>query len=118
MPTSPPTTADTVAPVVTMAQGLGHTVLGVAENIAPVAVPFVLAMCAIRWALVKFGVDGSAGLGGMESANAKWAKKNGFGYVHGQYVDRGYGVGGAYDRADDEEYSPANVRRMRKSGEL
>lgn len=51
-----------------LAANVGGQVLHVAETIAPVAVPFVLALGAIRWTLSKFGLSGTASVVGYSGA--------------------------------------------------
>lgn len=47
--------AHPAAQATTLVDQVGNEVLHVAEGIAPIAVPFVLAMVSIRWVLAKFG---------------------------------------------------------------
>jgi hypothetical protein len=46
----------------TLATNVGGQVLTTAETLAPIAVPFILAMTAIGWALNKFGLRKKASL--------------------------------------------------------
>lgn len=49
-----------------LAQDLGARVLDVAVHLAPIAVPFVLALTAIGWAMEKFGLNGRIELAHLE----------------------------------------------------
>jgi hypothetical protein len=73
------------AQAISLADSVGNTVVDVAANLAPVAVPFVLSLVALRWALRKFALDGSAGLerglgpmapapSGAYDAHVRWAE--------------------------------------------
>lgn len=53
---------DPSAAATTLAQSTGTQVLDTAVDVAPIAVPFVLGLAALRWALNKFGVGGKAKL--------------------------------------------------------
>jgi hypothetical protein len=52
------------AQAISLADQVGNAVVDTAANLAPIAVPFVLAMTAIAWVMRKFGLYGSAGLAG------------------------------------------------------
>lgn len=47
-----------MAPIPDLMNNLGGQVLATAQGLAPLAVPFVLAMTAIGWVMHKFGVGG------------------------------------------------------------
>lgn len=59
MAVTPP---DATAVATTLAGNVGGQVIDTAVALAPVAVPFVLAMTAIGWVLRKFGLKKSASL--------------------------------------------------------
>ncbi len=51
-----------------VAVGTGGQVLDFAVGVAPVAVPFVLGLIAVRWGLSKFGLAGRVGFTGVDLA--------------------------------------------------
>jgi hypothetical protein len=53
---------DPTAIATTLATDVGGQVIDTATSLAPVAVPFVLAMTAIAWVLKKFGLKKKASL--------------------------------------------------------
>lgn len=53
---------DPTAIATTLATDVGGQVISTATSLAPVAVPFVLAMTAIGWVLRKFGLKKKASL--------------------------------------------------------
>lgn len=59
---STPTPPDATAISTTLANNVGGQVIDTAVSLAPVAVPFVLAMTAIGWVLRKFGLKKNASL--------------------------------------------------------
>lgn len=56
------TTPDATSIATTLAGNVGDQVIDTAVSLAPVAVPFILAMTAIGWVLRKFGLKKSASL--------------------------------------------------------
>lgn len=56
------TAPDPTAIATTLAGDVGGQVIDTATSLAPVAVPFVLAMTAIAWVLRKFGLKKKASL--------------------------------------------------------
>lgn len=56
------TTPDATALATSLAGNVGDQVIDTAVALAPVAVPFVLAMTAIGWVLRKFGLKKNASL--------------------------------------------------------
>lgn len=56
------TAPDASATATTLANNVGNQVIDTAIDLAPVAVPFVLAMTAIGWVLSKFGLKKKASL--------------------------------------------------------
>ena len=59
MAATPP---DSTSIATSLAANVGDQVIDTAVSLAPVAVPFVLAMTAIGWVLKKFGLKKSASL--------------------------------------------------------
>ena len=57
-----PTPPDATAVATSLAGNVGDQVIDTAVSLAPVAVPFVLAMTAIGWVLRKFGLKKKASL--------------------------------------------------------
>jgi hypothetical protein len=60
------TTPDPAGIATNLTDGVGNAVVDLAVDLAPVAVPFVLAMAAIGGVLRKFGLTPSAGLDAFE----------------------------------------------------
>lgn len=111
MTTPEPPAYDPAVAATTLAQNTGEQVLTLATDLAPIAVPFVLGLAALRWVLNKFGVGGNAGpldaferragLGRYTPAIGGWDESAGV------YRCRGCGRGmeqGAGTRCDDCEY--------------
>ena len=92
---------DPAAPVQGLVDGMGGQVLDVAVGLAPVAVPFVLALAAIGWVLRRFGLAGTVdmmGPGGRAGAAGRRADEASRRAEH----DRRYRNG--YDDAADRFY--------------
>lgn len=66
MITAPPPPPDAGTVASDLAGSIGNQVITAALDIAPVAVPFVLALTALTWVLKKFGVGKKAGLGAVK----------------------------------------------------